>query len=123
MMFIARKLLAASLLLAAGGCVLPVPLHYRLTPHVAGTVLDENTKAPVPQAHLHWERFPERIVSTSVDGWFDFPAMYDWELWSMNNGYWEPTLVIGAPGYQTTNFVFHYVGDEIRTSFTLTPLP
>ena len=100
-----HNVVAASLLVAAGGCVLPVPIHVQGTPHVAGTVLDERTKAAVAEAHLHWELIPERVVITSVDGRFDFPAIYRWTC-PGSTTFWGPTLVVEAPGYHTTNSIF-----------------
>ena len=103
-----RTLLSACLLLAAGGCVLPVPVRLQMTPHVAGVVQNQSTKAPVPQARLHWEHpsgedFFKQVVWTSVDGQFDFPAIYRWALMGAD-GY-EGWLVVDAPGYQSTNSI------------------
>src|SRR5689334_18354485 len=58
------------ILINCTGCV---PWRLQETPHVTGAVLDAQTQQPLAAATLHYQRYPRRVVRTSMNGEFDFP--------------------------------------------------
>jgi hypothetical protein len=77
-----RFCFSATLLLIAftfSGCF--VPVHVAENPHVAGRVLDADTKLPIAGATLQFERFQKSPVVTAADGSFDIPELQRLKLY------------------------------------------
>src|SRR5947209_14035877 len=86
--------------LAASGCVRVD--DYTVIPHVAGQLVDADTKQPIIGAALQFERFQKQPVMTNADGRFDIPPFVE-KRWVVAipdfHARWEH-LFVRAAGYQ-----------------------
>jgi hypothetical protein len=101
----ARHFFSATLLLFAlifAGCFLP--MNIAVSPHVAGRVLDADTKRPIDGATLQFEHFRKSPVTTGANGSFDIPEVqalrsYPVPLPDFYGSSWQH-LIVRATGYE-----------------------
>ena len=86
-----------------------------------GAVLDAQTQRPLAGASLHYERYPKRIVHTSEDGQFDFPAIYTWQLVPLGpyDRFYRQHLIAEAGDYESAQRVFGLWGVATNQIFLL----
>jgi len=85
------------------GCFLP--MNIVVSPHVAGRVLEADTRHPIAGATLQFEHFQKSPVTTAANGSFDIPEvqalrMYPVPLPDFYGSRWQH-LVVRAAGYET----------------------
>ena len=96
-------LLLASVV-TCGGCI---PWRFAETAQFSGKVLDQATKQPVAKAKIYPTEFPNHVISTSADGYFDCPALHKWRAYfliavpDINREWHHYAFSIEAPGYKT----------------------
>jgi len=102
------------------GCI---ACRVQLTPHVAGRVIDQSTKEPIPNAMLFFNAFPHQIVLSSDSGYFDFPAIHYWRLRPLGpkDTQMSQLLIIRADHYQQSQEKFLWTGDlsPVETNKTI----
>jgi hypothetical protein len=115
-----RPLLAALIssmhLASLGGCV---PLFVRVTPDVAGTVMDAASRQPISGALVYFAEFPEETVITSEGGEFVAPSARQLKVKTLIFDEFLPssTLVVEAPGYRPYRESILYGDNRRRTVY------
>ena len=93
-----------AVLLMCSGCL---PLVIGGTPHLAGSVIDADTKHPIGGARLYYAEFPKHEVYTGIDGRYDFKAIDYWKWYPLfvdsDGPPHSSILTIDAPTYVSTN--------------------
>jgi hypothetical protein len=109
-----------SILLMCSGCL---PLQIKGTPHLAGSVIDADTKQPVAGARLHYAEFPKHEAYTGADGRYDFPRIDYWILFPIlvdsDGPPHESALTIEAPKYSSTSVLVVASPDRTNQVFYL----
>jgi len=105
-------------ILMCSGCI---PYHLQETPTVTGSVMDAATRQPIAGAKLHYEKYPDRVVLTSNDGVFAFPAIRKWQLVPLGpyDRFDKLHLRVDAVGYRTGEVELPPWGDSILHVFYL----
>ena len=99
-----------------------------LTPHVAGRIIDQSTKEPIPNATIYFQDFPEHVSLSADEGYFDISALH--HMYHVS----EPTneitmsqlLNIRAYNFQPIQKTYTWTGlrapDETNEIFYLKPI-
>jgi hypothetical protein len=102
-------LLTLAVAFLGSGCA-----HIDLAPHVAGQIIDQSTKGPIPNATVYFDQYPEQVVLSADGGDFDYSEIRRLVFLPKvtKDSVTTLSLTVRADNYQPVQMKFSWSGRE-----------